>query len=335
MSEGYVIMVGHERPQKVMVGHVKKDGTPKESENIERYISVGKHLLINGSRVWARRIVNGKMQTNDKQEEIITEFNDTKYKGELQFLDWQKDQGKVGAQAIHARYIVGSNSLDAEYQTNVQKVQIDPARGTAQLELESGENKFDYKRQALLIQFLKVHAQNRDSKSKNPDPEIKGHTFYELTDDLVDKTSTNKIEKKLDAGIVVKTFSSSPQQLKNLFEILGKREEFGDTDFLSNPQTIYNTLLRFTETNADDFNYLVNEYKKDLSDKFEYAKSFNALDLTKNGNIVLTIGGKKEMIWDNAEGKGDDMLVWVLENYADASVYEKTKHFKSLVTKLK
>lgn len=335
MSNGFVIMVGNERPAKVMVGHVKKDGTPKEAENIERYISVGKHLLINGSRVWARRVINGKMLINDKAEESVVEFNDPKYKGEIEFLDWKKDQAKVGAQAIHIRYMVGSSSLDAEYQDNIQKIKIDPQRGLAQIELEAGENKFDYKQQALLIQFLKVHSQNRDSKSKNPDPEIKGYSYYELTDDLVDKTTTKKIETRLDAGIVVKEFSSKPQQLKNLFEILGRRPEFGDTDHLSNDQTIYTTLLRYTETNADDFNFLIKEYKKDLSDKFEYAKSFNALDLTKNGSIVLTVSGKKEIVWDNAEGKGDEMLDWVMENYADAGVYEKTKHFKSLVSKIK
>jgi hypothetical protein len=328
-------MVGNERPAKVMVGYVKKDGTPKQTENIERYISVGKHLLINGSRVWARRIVDGKMQKNTSGEEMITECHDPKYKGELEWLDWTKDQTKLGAQAIHVRYLPGSSSLDAEYQTKIQKIEIDPQKGTAHIELESGENKFDPKRQALLIQLLKVHAQNRDSKSKNPDPEIKGFMYYELTDDLIDKTKTKKIESSLNAGTIVQSFASSTQKIRNLFEILGKRPEFGETDHLSNDQTIYTTLLQFSQTNPDDLIFLIGEYKKGVSDNFEYAKSFNALDLTKNGHIVLTVGGKKELIWDNAQGKNDDMLVWVLENFADPAVYEKTKHFKALIQKLK
>lgn len=329
---GYIICVGREKPEIALVSQVdKKTGQPVGQDRWERVMTVGKHLLINHIRVWGRRLIKGKVHKTEKGDPIPVEFNTPGYTGEIEFLKW----GTTGGHGIECRFLENSLSLDVEYQDNIQKVKIDKNQGPASIELESGENKFDPNKQALLISYLKVHPQNRDSVSKNPDPSIKGHMYFEVTDDTVDKTSIKRMESRVDAGYYVKSISTHPDKVRNLFEVMGNRPEFGDTNPLSNDTQVYKVLLRYAETNPGDFLSLIEEYKKELQRNFQYAESFNALDLTKNGVIVLTVSEKKEIIWDKVDAKGDQMKEWVIENYLDQEVYEKTKHFKALLKKVK
>lgn len=329
MSGGYVINVGNAKPAKAIVGQYdEKTGVPK-GDTFERFISVGAHMMMNQARVWGVRTIGGKIPSEP------VEVTDTKYKGELEFLEWGNDKGY----AIEIRYVPQSRSLDAEYQDVVQKLKIDKEKGIEsifpQLKLSSGQNKFDNQKQALLIKFLKVHPGNRESRSKNPDPEIKGHQFYEVTDDMVDKISIESRESNIEAGVIIKELANDASGLRNIFEILGDRPEFQGTTLLDKDREIYKVLLRFTETNASDFFYLIKEFKKEVSDNFEKLKSYDAIDLTKNGFVVIQIEGKPIMLWDDAEGKGDEMILWALENYYTEKVYDKLKLVKQLITKLK
>jgi len=260
-------------------------------------------------------------------------LHQTRYKGNLEFLKW--GDNKLGAQAIEIRLLPISQSLDYEYQRSVQKIEVRVEEDQAQIELKPGENKFDPNTEALKIQMLKVHPQNRDSISKNPDPTIKGYTYYEVSDEQVDKAFVKNKEASIVAGNFVVGLSAKPQQLKNLFEIFkGYSVEFGDINRLSNDTDIYSALLKFAEI-PGQFGLLINRYKTDLQDKFELAKSYKALDLTKDGFIAMVIDNKKEIIWEKAEGKGDAMIEWVLENFVEEAVYQQTQHFLSLCSKLK
>lgn len=332
MAEGYVIHVGQHAPEKVVIAYPDKNGNPK-GDAFETFKQVGSYLIINRARVWARRVgTDGKLPVKGEVEEVL-EVTDTRYKGNLEFLKW--GENKVGAQAIEVRLLPISATLDYEYQRSVQKIEVRVEEDQAQIELDPGENKFDPKIEALKIQFLKVHPQNRDSISKNPDPNIKGYTYYEVSDEQVDKAFVKNKEAALVAGSFVAALSSKPQSLRNLLEIFkGYGVEFGGVNNLSNPTDIYAALLKFADV-PGEFGSQINRYKSELYEQFEYAKSFKALDLTKDGFIALMVDNKKEIIWEKAEGKGDKMIEWVLENFADEYVYQQSQHFKSRCSKLK
>lgn len=327
MAAGYVIQIGNEKPGEAIVAQPNKRGEPS-GDQFRTYIRVGTHLIMNRARVWGRRVmVDKKKQDNG----MPIETNTIGYAGELEFLDWEKE----GGYAIDIRYIKESRSLDFEYQENVQKIKIDSEKGAAFIEARAGENKYDYKKDGLLIKFLKVTPQNRDSKSKNPNPEIKGYSFYEVTDEHVDSVSIKERETNIEAGYLVKSLSSKPKLIRNLFEILGNRPEFGDTNKLSGDRQIYKVLLEFSETNPSDFFFIINEYKKEVQDYFDKATSYKVLDLTKDGHIALNIDNKKELLISGLKAKGDGMVEYMIENYYEDEVYNATQILKQLVQKLK
>lgn len=338
---GYVIMVGNPKPGTAIVGYPDNSRNTDQKkfvgalkagiDPIERHIPVGKHLLINNYRAWGRRIVAGKAVRDDQKNELHLEFNDPRYRGEIEFLPWQDSRGF----AIECRFLMQSSSLDAEYQENVQKIKIDKDKGPAQIELDAGRNEFDLTKQALLVKHLKNHPQNRDSKSKNPNPDIKGHVFFELTDDQIDTGSIDLMESSLEAGGIVKIMSAKPPMFKNLFEIMGKRPEFEDVTNLSNDKEIYKVLLKFSQVNPTDFFLLLNNFREEILEDFKKAESYNILDLTKDGHIALDIQGKKELILSDVDEKGKGMIEWVINNYAEEPVYKAIQKLKSAVSKLK
>jgi len=334
MAEGYVIHVGQHAPEKVVIAHPNKDGNPK-GDAFETYRQVGSYLIINRARVWARRVgTDGKLPNNATSgvEEAL-EVTDVRYKGNLEFLKW--GENKLGAQAIEVRLLPISATLDYEYQRSVQKIEVRVEEDQAQIELKPGENKFNPNTEALKIQFLKVHPQNRDSISKNPDPNIKGYTYYEVSDEQVDKAFVKNKEAALVSGQFVVGLSSKPQSLRNLLEIFkGYGVEFGDVNNLSNPTDIYSALLKFADI-PGEFGAQINRYKTELQETFDYAKSFKAIDLTKDGFIALRVDNKSEIIWEKVPAKGDKMIDWVIENFADEYVYQQSQHLKAVCKNLK
>ena len=329
MAGGYVIQVGNERPGEAIIATPNKKTGEPQGPQMKTFIRVGVHLIMNQCTVWGRRLINSKPKADGTE----IEFNSIGYKGELEFLPWGSD----GGYAIVIRYIPQSRSLDYEYQTNVQKINIDPNKGMTQIELKAGQNKFDYKKDDLLIKFWQVHPQNRDSKSKNPNPEIKGYQFYELTDDHVDSRSVKMIETSGEATSLLKSISIKPEKVRNLFELLSKniKDELGNTDLLSGDAEVYKTLLEYAYHNSEDFFSWIATYKREVEDAFEKAKSYRVLDLTKDGHIALEIDGKKNLIISEVKAKGENMIHWMIENYLEDEVYKATQVLKEIVSKLK
>lgn len=324
---GYAIIVGRERPEKVLVSNVDKGGQPTGPVIAERHLSVGIHQILNRARVWAIRTFAGV-----KDEDHPVQVTHPKYKGELKFLDW----GTHGGYAVDVRYLAQSTSLDYEYQVNVQKLTVDSNTGAAFLELDSGENRFDEKKDALLIQFLKVYPQNRDSRSKNPDNPIKGYQYHEVNESTIGKSFVDRIETREKALRFVMELSDDEAQINNLFTVVGQRQEMGDVDELSQTGQKYEALLKYAELNPKDIREAVNAYKAKVREWFTKAEAYKALDLTKDGFIVFFgPNNKKEILWQDLEGKGEKMIDWVLENVLRKGVFEQTKTLKDLVDKLK
>jgi hypothetical protein len=339
MSKGYEIQVGHYAPEKVLVSTPTKDGNPSP-DAYEAHMTVGSYNLINRTRVWARRVLpNGKPKIENGSE-VILEVTDKDYKGTLEFLTY--GDAKTGAQMIDTRWLPQSLSLDVQYQDNVQKIVTKDGEGkdeNAFLQLTAGRNQYDYKTDALLITHLQVHGQNRDSKSKNPNPAIKGYTFYEINDTSDDNVYIKQEESKLETGRLVMDLSQKPGALRNLLEVLLENgvnfEELGIAAVtpLSGDNEIYKTLLEYVKQKAGDFAFFIEKYKKEISDLLEKAKSYQALDLTKKGFVAVLIDNKSQIIYENTEWKGD-MIDWVMLNFLSPEVFEKTKHLKVVLSKL-
>lgn len=330
MSGGYVIQVGNDKPGKAIVATPNKKGEP-QGDQFERVITVGGHLVLNTARVWGKRVIRDeKGKVKDTGSEI--EFNTVGYRGDIEFLEW----GKEGGYAITIRYLPQSRSLDFEYQENVQKITVRNDQ-SAYITLTAGQNKFDYKKDELLIQFLKVIPANQNSKSKNTNPDIKGHMYSEVTDEHVDKKSIARIEESVSATNVVKNISEKPEEIRNLFSVMGKREEFGSTDILSGDQQVYKTLLEYAYGFPDDFFSLISVYKAKVRDAFDKADSYKALDLTKDGHIAIEVNQKKNLPYSGVEikAKGNGMIEWVLEHYLEPEVFKGTQVFLEHVSKLK
>ena len=76
-------------------------------------------------------------------------------------------------------------------------------------------------------------------------------------------------------------------------------------------------------------------HKNRIKDRLSYAESFKALDDTKAGFIALTVAGTPHIIWSELPEKGQKAIDWVLENWAEETVYMGAKKLFDLCTKLK
>lgn len=331
---GYVIQVGSKPPQEVIIAYPDRVTGQPTGTQFKTQRGVGSHLIINRARVWARRVLpNGKLPELSGAEATLQAI-DPAYKGDLEFLPWGTN--KTGAQAIEIRYLAISSSLDYDYQKNVQKIETKPEDGTDYIILSPGENKFDPNKEALKIQFLQVHPQNDNSVSKNPDPMIKGSTYREVTARDEDRVFVAKKESSLDAGLYIRNLSSKPEQLMNLLEIFSSAGvDFGQVNHLSGTTDVYKALLIYSDLQPDEMMKRIQYFKDQVMDRFKYAESFNALDTSKDGFVAMRIGDKTELLMKEVPAKGKKMLDWMIENFADPTVYSAIKHLKALCEKLK
>lgn len=89
------------------------------------------------------------------------------------------------------------------------------------------------------------------------------------------------------------------------------------------------------EKKPDIFHQKVSEWKKKVSDSIEMAKSYNILDLTKNGHIACKDGAKVELLASDVPGKGDEMAVWMVQNFMEPKAFQTFHKLKNITDKLK
>jgi hypothetical protein len=328
-KNGYVVHFGTENTQVAIVATPDKVTGQPTGEVAERHVTVGTHQIINRARVWGRRVMGKDNEVTAMPDGGEILFSTPGYRGEIEFMDW----GTEGGHAIETRYVPQSGSLDYEFQENVQKIKIDPANVSPFLDFKTGKNELDYKKDALKIKFLKNYPSNRDSKSKNPDPLVKGFKFYEVTDEHVDQTSIKRIEGSSEAVRFVMQVSNRPGALKCLLKCLGKK--LPNVSELSLDLEIYKALMEYANSDPGEFFQLIDAYKLGVFDDFEKAKSYKALDLTKHGHVAFVYEGKPTLVMSDVKAKGEEMINWMVENFCEEEVYKATQIFKELVSKLK
>lgn len=313
----YHIIVGRQRPQTIKLGSIERNtGSSIIKEHGETLAKRGDTGFPNGTKIWAVRVIDG---VAPKPGESAIAVTDPKYKGEIKRLPW----GSVGGSLIDVRYLKGYPSLDVLYQDRILNFKIDETNeNTAEvfmIMLPNGENDIDENIDPLLVEHLKGHSYNRDSKSK--DPSFNSHMFYEKSFEQQERLDSQILDEKFEAGKVVReagTGGDTLNKCKNLLSIVKTV-----TDEEPEDSGVYAYLKMIADKKPVAFLKAVNDYKVKVSNVFEKLKSYEAVDLTKDGVIVVG-QKKKEIVITDLPAKGEQMFMYLLENFTEPEVFNAT-----------
>lgn len=286
-------MVGGKEPAEVLVGYLNKDNGQPDGNEVKAKIGVGFNVIPNYSRVWGKRGV-GK---------------DGKPDGKIDFLPW----GDTKGESIEIRWLPNSNSLDRQYQINVQKLTVQDK--DAELSLTIGINKFDFKSQKMLIEFLKVHTFNGDNKSR--DPENTNIDFLEYNPSNKIKANTNKIHMRRLAEEYVLDAESDPIKIAILASVFELDQK--DTD-----EVLYETLLQKSMDDPQTFLFIITHKRDQAKIKLQAAVDQSLIDFTIPGSIQLRDGTKKTTLIDGLEELGDseEIINFLVKNFTEPKYNE-------------
>lgn len=328
VSEPFKIFVGDSKVNKVMVGFPEKGmATIKDGTTVlEQEYNGGDVTFPNFWEAWGRRVIDGKPD----EKGIPIEVTNPKYTGEIEFLDNKDPRGQI----IYCRYVKGQNSLDYDYQTirlGLVKKELDEQN--LLLVISRGEHKIDPARDRAYALTMKVHPMNANSRYKTN--RYTANLYKEVNVYETQQSSVKALDIDFEAKRYVKDSSSSFAKLKVLHTILSEGKEIAYDK--SDETSLYDALMLFANSNPEEVIRLVNKYKMETTEVIEIAKSENAFDTAKNGE--LKVGKiKKEVLLSNIDSryKGDDMIQYLFDNCFEPKVFDainklhelKTKNFK-------
>lgn len=326
-KELYSIVAGFpNRPETIERGILEKGmGQTNISGDVIRTLNNrGDCGIPNWTEAWGVRLVNGEIPN------APVSVNDPDYKGQIKELKWGDPHGYI----IICRYLKGYNSIDHQYQDLVLNAKdniredSESAADAHYIRFQNGDNYFDPETDKYLCQMLRVHYLNKSSRSKSP--EAQGFMFWEKEYKEPDLESKN-LNSKLDALKLVNEAAgdNSLKKLKNLYTVVGSIMVGEIKD-----DTLYSELMKAADENPESLMRCVQTYKAEVSKTFEKAKSYNVLDLTKDGTIVAG-KEKREIIGEGIPGKKEGMIDWVFANFLDDKAWEISFQLKKITEKLK
>lgn len=328
-KESYVIEAGAtDRPETVEVGRIEK-GTGQTilvgetAKILSKRADIG---IPNYTEAWGVRL--------DKDGNIPEKPIDVKnvnYTGQIKELTWGDKRGSV----IICRWLEGYPSIDKLYQDLVLNASSnirDDDESSAKafyIRLQSGDNFFDPEADKYLTQMLRVHYLNGSSKSRNPG--VSQQMYVEVADATEQKNAVT-YNAKFEALKLVNEASTDNTlgKLKNLLSIVNiiGTEEPKDSDLLR-------YLSYLADTKTDLFLAQVELYKRELSDMFEKAKSYKAIDLTKDGIISAGVTKSEPLnIGKEIPAKKEKMLDWLMDNFLDTNAADIILKLKQITDKL-
>lgn len=254
-------------------------------------LMLGAFSFSNYSRVWAKRLKEPKT---------------LRPTGQLEFLPW----GEEGGEVVEIRYLSTSQSLDKQYQINVEK-----NLGTdedVEMKLDIGNNDFDVDISKVKIEFLKHHSWNGDNKSRNPD--ISTVMFYELKPGADLKSRMAEVKRRNEAEKVVLDAldNGSLIALANIFGEDPKTED----GYL---QTL---LMNKVDANHEVFLKILDDAKKDILGGLENAEELGVLSGKDKGEMIIRIDGNDVPLLPGNFQKGSSTALYLYENFLDEDVFE-------------
>ena len=315
---------GDERPAFIIGQELEKGRgqttTVQGSRQVPYAVKPGDVGFPNMTEAWGVRLTkDGKVPSSPLS------VTDNNYDGKIEWLEWGDKRGC----AIVARWLSGYNTLDYQYQKLVLRAddKLKDSFEDAFIVLQTGINEVE-SNNTLKLQHLRIHNQNRDSKSKNP--ECYSYMFFEKNEEVEQEKAAKDIDKKFEAISIVKKAAkdTSLNALRSVKTAVSKMiaEEVED-------EKLYTTLLNLADSDPDAFIGQVDEYKKFMSNTFVKAQSFKLLDLTKEGTI-LAGKDQKEIIGKDIPAKGDKMIEYILENWYEEQPNKIFYSIKAITDKI-
>jgi hypothetical protein len=334
----YQIYGGRKREERgeTFAGHLVRDSgqTAMRGEAKEVSVKVGKLGIPNFCYAWGIRLDKA-----GKVPAVPLTIEDDDYKGAIKFCKFGT-RNEEGALMIRCRWIQGYNeTIDKDYQDLRLGVKLmdggflETGEAIVLIMFNHGLNTFDDVSQKALVQMLKVHYMN--DKSIYCDPDLDGSCmFTEVDQEKIDKEKTKGIDDKVACIMLVSEASKSPDSIRNLFDIVKgaglegvRKEDAGE---------IYTSLKYFADEQPEVFAQRVNTYKVNVSNVFEKAKSYEILDLTKDGFVAVEDAKKKkEIVLSDVPAKGEKMLDYMFDHFLDKDVYEGINRLQKITDKIK
>lgn len=325
----YCIIAGSKnRPETIQRGILEKglgQGTIA-GDVVETLNNRGECGIPNYTEAWGVRLIDGQIP---KDSVSVT---DSSYKGQIKELKWGDPKGCL----IICRYLKGYNSIDLQYQDLVLNAK-DNIREDSEasadaffIVFQNGDNFFDPETDPYLVQMLRIHYLNETSKSRSP--ESQNFMFWEKSYVDAEQKETKTLNTKFECLKIVNEAASdnSLKKLKNLYAII-EPMVVGDK---VKDENLYASLQLLADEQPDSFMALIQNYKAEVSTSIDKAKSYNILDLTKDG-VIVAGKDKKEIIGEGIPGKKDAMIEWVFNHFLDEKAYEVAYQLKKITDNLK
>lgn len=311
MSEkAYKIFVGDARPADAQLGYLEMNtgntiikGTAKPAQPIGGFA-----VFANRSISWGRRLVKGKPAEDDRR----VQPTDKDYTGQIEWME----HGAEGGYPITVRYKQACSTLDYDYQiTQLNMLKFQEDIEDNYLQMPFGENNIFYDSEAVKAEFFKIHHENDDSVSKNPN--AVGGMWHEIKLFDTTKQEVKKIDTWFESASLIKSCETH-EKLNVLKGILGKKVQIKED--ADDQNSLYENLQLYAKEKPDDFMGSINTYKRKVSDLISRCQSYNAFDLTKNG--VIRVGQTKmEDLLTEVPEKGEAMLDWMFQNCLQPVVF--------------
>lgn len=316
VTEPFKIFVGDNTVNKLFTGWIDEGkATVRGGTSLEELEWEGGDISFpNYWEAWGRRVINGK-PVNSKG--LPVELTDPEYKGEIEFLDKNSDNGYI----IYCRYVTGQSSLDYDYQTlRLNLITKEKDEKNLMISLERGEHKVNPMRDRAWALTMKVHPMNQNSRYKTS--RYQTHLYKEVNVYDTKKNNVKEMDIDWEAKSIVKTASKSFAHLKVLHSVLsekGKEIRYDATD----DNSLYDALMLFANEQPSEVLRLVAKYKEEVSGIISMISAHNEFDGKKDGTIALGSASKK--IWmTGVQGKNlDEMLQNVFANALDPEYHEK------------
>lgn len=319
----YEIYVGRKRESTALIGNLVKGRTDIiQGETRQADIKVGVYGIPNYSQAWGVRLVKGEVPKEP------VEADNPSYTGEIKFLPW----GEKGGTMIPCRYVSGYESIDQTYQTlRLKIVMKEDNIESALILLSHGHNEFDEATDKSLVRMLKIHGANENSESRHP--EYEGQKFKEVRQQIKDEIQTVHIDGKFECLSIVHLASGNNDSIKSLFHIVNGKELSSVNK--EDVNDIFKGLKLFADGAPDIFAKRVNDYKVGASGVIEKAKTFNILDTTKDGTLVVFDKDKKKhILLEGVDAKGNGIFDYMILNYVQKPVFDAIDKLKTFTDKL-
>lgn len=317
--------MGGNDSEEVTVGFVEKGNSTPKGKHVRVPFRKGNIVFPNRTESWGRRLIKGKVPETKMGTLQRVEPNNPDYTGEVEFLPY----GDKNGYSIEARYKKGCSTLDYQYQLRVGYPSYFNDLEHNYIEFPSGVNEFEYDIDPVLISFLKIHHENQNSESKNPNSE--GNMFREVKVFDTKERDVKEIDNEFEAVSIVKQ-ASSFEKLDVLKTILSAVKEIE-----YNPEkegSLYDNIVIFARQRSVDFLSAINGYKRNVSQIIELGKSYEVFDLTTD-NMVVILKPQKEVLIEEVKVKGEDIPQWLFDNCLDPVVYKAIEKLSTYSKKFK